>query len=93
MPRVRHVALEPMEVTVEEPPNPELVDMSRRFRVSLSLALSVVLLAMSEMIPGQPLEGSPRHLKGWTRPRLRSENVPTYRSGFCRLPGCRSLLR
>jgi Cu+-exporting ATPase len=50
------MALEPMGVTAEEPPNPELVDMSRRFRVSLSLAVPVLLLAMSEIIPGQPLE-------------------------------------
>ncbi len=50
------MALEPMGVTAEEPPNPELVDMSRRFRVSLSLAVPVLLLAMSEIIPGRPVK-------------------------------------
>ena len=59
------MALEPMGVTAEEPPNPELVDMSRRFRLSFGLALPVLLLAMSEIIPGQPLER-------WVSPQLSS---------------------
>jgi Cu+-exporting ATPase len=49
------MALEPRTVTVEEPPNPELVDMSRRFWVGLALALPVFLLAMADMLPGRPL--------------------------------------
>lgn len=49
------MALEPRTVTIEEPPNPELVQMSRRFWWCLALTLPVVLLAMSEMIPGQPI--------------------------------------
>ncbi|MDZ4347760.1 MAG: heavy metal translocating P-type ATPase, partial [Candidatus Binatia bacterium] len=50
------MALEPRTVTLEEEANPELVDMSRRFWFSLVLAVPVLFLAMSEMIPGQPLQ-------------------------------------
>lgn len=58
------MALEPRTVTVEEEANPELVDMTRRFRISAVLTLPLVLLSMSEMIPGNPLGGiaSPRIL-------------------------------
>jgi Cu+-exporting ATPase len=50
------MALEPRTVTLEEAPNPELADMTRRFWWSLVLTLPVFLLAMSEMIPGQPVQ-------------------------------------
>ena len=50
------MALEPTTVSVEEPPNPELVDMSRRFWVSLVLSVPLVLVAMSDLVPGQPLQ-------------------------------------
>ncbi|MCG3111809.1 MAG: heavy metal translocating P-type ATPase [Candidatus Manganitrophus sp. SB1] len=58
------MALGPRTVTVEEEANPELVDMTRRFRISAVLTLPLVLLSMSEMIPGNPLGGiaSPRIL-------------------------------
>ncbi|MBI1956323.1 MAG: heavy metal translocating P-type ATPase, partial [Acidobacteria bacterium] len=50
------MALEPRVVTLAEEENPELVDMSRRFWVSLVLALPVLFLAMSDHIPGQPVQ-------------------------------------
>ncbi|MFQ5619778.1 MAG: heavy metal translocating P-type ATPase, partial [Rhodospirillales bacterium] len=50
------MALEPVTVTVEEEANPELVDMTRRFWVSLVLAVPVFVLAMADLIPGQPLK-------------------------------------
>ena len=50
------MALEPRTVTAEDEPNPELIDMSRRFRVSFVLTLPVFFLAMAEMGPGQPLK-------------------------------------
>jgi len=53
--RICGMALEPKIVTMEEGPNPELDDMSRRFRWSLGPAVVVMILAMSDMIPGQPL--------------------------------------
>jgi P-type Cu+ transporter len=51
------MALEPRTITLEDAPNPELVDMSRRFWVSVPLSLIVLVLGMSEMIPGQPVQG------------------------------------
>jgi Cu+-exporting ATPase len=56
------MALEPRTVTLEEEMNPELADMTRRFWISLALTLPVFLLAMSEMIPGLPLQHA---LPGW----------------------------
>lgn len=50
------MALEPRVTTIEEDENPELKDMKRRFLVGLGLTLPVFLLAMSEMLPGQPLQ-------------------------------------
>ena len=49
------MALEPRTVTVEEGPNPEYLDMKRRFWISVPLAAATLVLAMGEMIPGDPL--------------------------------------
>ena len=47
------MALEPANVTLDEGPNLELIDMTRRFRVSVVLAFPVMAFAMTEMIaPG-----------------------------------------
>jgi Cu+-exporting ATPase len=48
------MALEPRTVTLEEPANPELVDMTRRFWVSTVLTVPLLALAMGEMILGRP---------------------------------------
>ncbi len=58
------MALEPRTFTLEEEINPELVDMTRRFWISAVLSLPLLILAMSEMIPGQPIQHalSPRLL-------------------------------
>jgi Cu+-exporting ATPase len=50
------MALEPREVTLEEPPNPELVDMSRRLKLSVVPTVLVLLIGMSDVLPGQPLQ-------------------------------------
>ena len=49
------MALERRTVTAEEEANPELVDMSRRFWVSLVLAAPLLVVAMWEMVAGRPL--------------------------------------
>jgi Cu+-exporting ATPase len=49
------MALEPRTTTLEEPPNPELAYMTRRFWWSIGPTVLVVLLGMSDMIPGQPM--------------------------------------
>jgi Cu+-exporting ATPase len=50
------MALEPLEPTIEEQANPELIEMSRRFWVSAALNLPLVILAMgAELLGWQPL--------------------------------------
>jgi Cu+-exporting ATPase len=49
------MALEPRRVTLDER-NPELEDMTRRFRVSTVLTALSVILAMGEYMPGRPFE-------------------------------------
>ena len=49
------MALEPRTV-VADGPNPELVSMTRRLWVSAPLAALTLLLAMSEMLPGAPVQ-------------------------------------
>ena len=62
------MALEPRTVTAEEEANPELTDMTRRFWTGVVLSAPVLFLAMSEMIPGQPVQMalSPNWL-AWTQ--------------------------
>ena len=50
------MALEPRTVSLEDEKNPELVDMTRRFWVSVVLTIPLLLIAMSEFIPGNLLE-------------------------------------
>lgn len=50
------MALEPRTVVLEEGPNPELIDMTRRFWISGALTLPLLLIAMAHMLPGHPLE-------------------------------------
>jgi Cu+-exporting ATPase len=49
------MALEPKTITGEEV-NEELVDMMRRFKVGFILTVPLLLLAMSDLIPGQPVQ-------------------------------------
>jgi len=49
------MALEPVAITLEERPNEELVDMTRRFRWSLALTAPILALMIGEFLPGQPL--------------------------------------
>ncbi|HET9844271.1 MAG TPA: heavy metal translocating P-type ATPase [Nitrospira sp.] len=60
--RICGMALEPKVVTLDERPNPELVDMSRRFWISLGPALFVMIFAMADMIP--ILRGQVDHAEG-----------------------------
>ncbi len=49
------MALEPRVVTLDEK-NPELDDMTRRFRLSLLFTAPILALMSSEFVPGQPLQ-------------------------------------
>lgn len=50
------MALEPEEVSLEEEANPELADFTKRLKVSVPLSLPLLVLAMSDLIPGQPVQ-------------------------------------
>jgi P-type Cu+ transporter len=50
------MALEPRTVSASEDKNPELSDMKRRFWISVALTIPVLVLGMSDLIPGQPLQ-------------------------------------
>jgi len=52
------MALEPMTVTADEGPDPELIGMTRRFWIGLALTAPLLVFMIGDMLPGQPL----RHL-------------------------------
>jgi Cu+-exporting ATPase len=49
------MALEPRTAVADEE-NPELASMTHRFWISLALTIPVLILGMSDLIPGQPLQ-------------------------------------
>jgi Cu+-exporting ATPase len=80
------MALEPVEMTAEEPENHELTDMTRRFRVERALAAPVLVLAMIERLPWCQLAlatpvvlwgGAPFFARGWQSIVNRSPNMFT----------------
>lgn len=64
------MALEPRVVSLEEE-NPELVDMTRRFRLGVILTIPLIFIAMSNYISGFSLENFlPHKLLRWIEPIL-----------------------
>lgn len=62
------MALEPMEVSEEEVPNHELIDFTHRLRWSLAFTIPLLLLAMGEMIPGNPFHSwLPGNVMNWVQ--------------------------
>jgi Cu+-exporting ATPase len=62
------MALEPRTVLPEETPDPELQSMRLRFRVGLGLTVPLLVLAMSDMIPGQPVQHAvPASVLAWAQ--------------------------
>ncbi len=62
------MALEARAVSAEEEESPELADMGRRFRVSLALTVPVFAIAMSDMLPGRPLQKAvPMDVLAWVQ--------------------------
>jgi Cu+-exporting ATPase len=59
------MALEPRTVSLAEEENHELVDMRRRFWVSVVLSIPVFAIGMSDFIPGAPLERL-ASMTGWS---------------------------
>jgi len=54
------MALEPKEISLDDMPDPEIIDMKRRFVVSALLTIPVFVLAMGEMFPSFHSLVSPR---------------------------------
>ena len=50
------MALEPVMVSLEEQPNEELLDMTRRFGWSLALTAPILAVMASELLPAQPIQ-------------------------------------
>ncbi|HSY58618.1 MAG TPA: heavy metal translocating P-type ATPase [Terriglobales bacterium] len=50
------MALEPRTAIADEESNPELTSMTHRFWTSVVLTIPVLILGMSDLIPGQPLQ-------------------------------------
>ncbi len=59
------MGLEPRTVTADEPPNAELIGMTRRFQVGAAIGLPVFALAMGEMLFGTEVLGLPRWASNW----------------------------
>ena len=60
------MTLEPRVVSAGEEASPELADMTRRFWISVALTIPLILIEMSDMIPGQPLQRvMPASLRTW----------------------------
>lgn len=61
------MALEPKTASAEEEENPELIDMTRRFKISVLLTIPVAILAMGGMVPGLSslLDIIPHGIRKW----------------------------
>ena len=59
------MALEPRAATQDEPANPELADMTRRFRIAAAIGLPVFGIAMSEMLAGAAALPLSRAASNW----------------------------
>ena len=59
------MALEPKVITLDSGPNPELIDMRRRFWIAAALAAPVFVLTMGDMVVGGRLSMSRPGLVNW----------------------------
>jgi Cu+-exporting ATPase len=60
------MALEPRVVSVADEPSSELVDMTRRFWIAIALAVPLILIEMSDMIPGISIQRAmPASARTW----------------------------
>jgi P-type Cu+ transporter len=50
------MALEPVDVSEHAEENPELIDFTKKLKVSALLTVPLLFLAMSDLIPGQPVQ-------------------------------------
>ncbi len=70
------MALEPVLVTEVEEDNSELIDMTRRFCVSLVFTVPVFIIAMGDLLPGDPVSAVlPSAVRPWIEMLLASPVV------------------
>lgn len=55
------MALDPEEVTLEEEDNVELIDFTKRLKMSAFFSIPLLIFVMSDLIPGQPVQTSLPH--------------------------------
>ncbi len=86
------MALEALEASLDDDaPNPELLDFSKRLKLSLAFTLPLLILAMGEMIPGNPFHTYfPEHIMNWVQLFLAAPVVlwagyPLFHRGFLSL--------
>ncbi|MGE4234373.1 MAG: copper-translocating P-type ATPase [Bacteriovoracia bacterium] len=70
--RLCGMALEPAHVSEQEEVNPELVDFSRRLKMSLVFTVPLLILVMGEMLPGNPLNLVSQSITAWIQLALAS---------------------
>jgi len=60
------MALEPRGVPSEDDDNPEMRDMSRRFRFAAALSVPLVVIVMADMLPSRPISSLlPAGMRAW----------------------------
>ncbi len=59
------MALEPVAISLDEQPNEELEDMTRRFRWSVVITAPILAIMAAELLPGQPLLMLRAGLRNW----------------------------
>ena len=85
------MALEPVRVSLDESPNPELIDMNRRMRIGLVLSLPVLILEMGRHLPGLDFtEAIPRGVSNWIQLALATPvtlwcGLPFFQRGWASL--------
>jgi P-type Cu+ transporter len=86
------MALEARRLGGEEETSPELADMTWRFWLSLAFTLPVFFIAMSDLVPGQPLQQAvSMRVLAWIQFALATPVVlrggwPFFQRGWLRLP-------
>ncbi len=63
------MALEALDISsADDAPNPELIDFSKRFKFSVIFTVPLLILAMGDMIPGNPFHDLlPGHVMNWVQ--------------------------
>jgi P-type Cu+ transporter len=86
------MALEPRTASLDDAPSPELVDMRRRLWISAPLGAVLLVLGMSDLIPGAPVQRLLGHGLAWIELALSAPVVlwagrPFFERGWASVKG------